>query len=115
MRYRKLSADGDYTFGQGQSNFYIDVPDAVGQAAKTRLLLMAGEWFLDVEEGTPYGTDILGAHTQATRDDAVKNRIMKTEGFLRLAAYQSLVSGRNFSVQAVIDTIYGETPVEVVF
>lgn len=115
MRYRKQSATGDYTFGQGQQNYYINNREAVAQAIKTRLLLLQGEWFLDVESGTPYSTAILGVNTQATRDLAIKNRILKTLGVLELKSYSSQVNERNFTVQATVKTIYGPTPIEVAF
>lgn len=107
MRYRKLSPSGDYTFGQGTANYYINQPEAVGQAVMTRLRLLTTEWFLDLTSGTPYNTDILGTGTQATRDLAIKRRILQTPGVNQLVSYDSQVVDRKFSVQAVIDTIYG--------
>lgn len=115
MRYRKLTADGDYSFGSGNSNYYVDNAQAVGQAVGTRLKLLAGEWFLDNQEGTPYSTQILGNNTASTRDMAVKNRILGTPGVRKLVAYSSQVVGRVFSVQATIETIYGPSVVEVSF
>lgn len=111
MRYRALTSDGDYTFGQGNKDFLIDIPAAVAQAVQTRLLLLEGEWFLDVTDGTPYATQILGTNTQATRDLAVKRRILQTPGVKSLVSYASQVVDREFLVQAVIDTIYGQVPV----
>jgi hypothetical protein len=29
MRYRKLDADGDYSFGNGSADFYVNSPEAV--------------------------------------------------------------------------------------
>lgn len=111
MRYRKLSADGDYTFGQGTANFFIDDPEAVGQAVQTRLLLLTQEWFLDVTEGTAYSTDILGKGTQAKRDLEIKRRILGTPGVKSMLSYVSKVVDRDFVVQTQIDTIYGQTEV----
>lgn len=126
MRYRKLDANGDYSFGHGQGDFYRDQPEAVGQAALTRLKLFSGEWFLDITEGTPWGGfplnqavveqgRILGAHTQLTRDAAIKLRIIGTQGVSMLRSYASQTepNTRTFSVQAEIDTIYGRTTIGV--
>lgn len=112
MRYRELSPGYfDYTFGQGNANFLVNSPAMVGQEVRTRLLLLQGEWFLDVTEGTPYSTQILGKGTQATRDLAIKSRILKTPGVKSLISYVSDVIDRKFTVQARIDTIYGQTEV----
>lgn len=114
MRYRALSADGDYTFGNSQANFLVDSPEAVAQAVLTRLRLSRGEWFLDITEGMPWGTDVLGVDTATTRDAAVRDIILGTEGVTELVTYASQVEGRSFSVQATINTRYGETTVEEV-
>lgn len=115
MRYRALSADGDYTFGQGNQNFLIDTPDAVAQAVKTRLLLMTGEWFLDKTEGTPYATEILGTGTAPFYDQAIRQRILDTQGVTGIAKYSSRAVNRRLSVAATINTIYGQVPVQQVF
>lgn len=113
MRYRKQAEpDGDYSFGFGPANFFIDVPEAVAQAVKTRLLLIEGEWFLDVTSGTPYESQILGAHKSATYDQAIRTRIVETEGVLDLLAYSSSVVNRNLKVNATIATVYGQIELE---
>lgn len=108
MRYRKLGADGDYTFGGGLSDFYTDVPQAPGQAVGTRLRLLQGEWFLDVTAGTPYATQILGKNTQAIYDPAFRQVILDTEGVTDIEKYLSNLSpSRELTVSAKINTIYG--------
>jgi hypothetical protein len=120
MRYRKLDANRDFQTGHGSADFYYNQPEAVGQAVETRLLLFAGEWFLDTTEGTPWGGfplnplvvqqgRILGAHTALTRDVAIKTRTLGTQGLSNIANYDSQFepNGRRFSVQMTISTIYG--------
>ncbi len=115
MRYRKLTSDGDYSFGSGQLDFYRDVPEAVGQAAMTRLLLWVGEWFLDIDEGTPYMTGILGKHSQQTADTTIQDRIEGTEGFVSIEGYESILDADNRSlyVSMRLNTIYGPTVLQV--
>lgn len=112
MRYRALDADGDYSFGQGPGEFLVDSPEAVGQAAKTRLALWTGEWFLDLLEGTPYATQILGENTKGTYDQAIQERIIETPGVTRITEYASTLQGRALSVAATIMTQYGETTIQ---
>lgn len=115
MRYRRLDANGDMTFGNGSLNFLIDSPEAVAQAVMTRLELLTGEWFLDVTEGTPYGTLILGNNSEATADQALRARILGTQGVTGIPAggFSSSLVGRKLSVAVTIDTLYGQaSPVE---
>jgi hypothetical protein len=105
MRYRKMSADGDYLFGQG-SGFLVNSPETVAQAVRTRLKLYAREWFLDKREGLDLD-QVTGRGTQGTRDQQIQQRILRTSGVRRLLAYSSSIEGRAFLVSATIETIYG--------
>lgn len=115
MRYRKLTASGDYTFGHGQEDFYRDVPEAVGQAARTRLLLWLGEWFLNIDEGTPYMQGILGKYSVDVANTTIQDRVLGTQGLTDITNFVSEIDPdmRNLTVQFDIDTIYGPTAVEV--
>ncbi|VXB25454.1 conserved hypothetical protein [Burkholderia sp. 8Y] len=117
MRYRALDANGDYSWGQGSANFLVDSPEAVAQLVLTRLKLSTGEWFLDTTEGTPYATEILGAGTASTRDLAIQERILETDGVTGIADYASVVNPttRAFTVAATIDTTYGQTTITAEF
>lgn len=114
MRYRKLDADGDYVFGGQQTDFYTDVPEAVGQAVLTRLRLFRGEWFLDTTEGTPLD-QIIGKYTAGTFDAAIRQRILATQGVTALTAYSSDLNAdtRALRVVATITTQYGGDPVQI--
>lgn len=107
MKYRALDASGDYQFGR-PGIFLIDSPATVAQAVDTRLRLWAGDWFLNLQEGTPYEGQILGYGTQGTRDQVLKARILETQGVVELLAYQSTIEGRRMVVQATVRTRYGQ-------
>lgn len=113
MRYRQL-LNGDDTFGQGSRNFLVNSPAAVAQAIATRLKLEVGEWYLDVTAGTPYRTQVLGYGSAASRDIAIRDRILGTEGVVEITSYSSTVdASRKFSVRADVLTVYGTLVVEV--
>ena len=114
MRYRKLTSSGDYSFGRGTSDWYVNQPEAVAQAVQTRLRLETGEWFLDTTEGTPWRTKVLGKRTSDTRDIVIRARILGTSGVTAITAYNSDLNRttRGFTVAATISTAYGETTVE---
>jgi hypothetical protein len=115
VRYRALSDDGDYVFGRGPGEFYVDSPEAVAQAIRTRLGLSAGEWFLDADEGTPWFGGVLGEHTQAIYDQVIKDRILGTQDVISIDRYASqLDEQRRLAVAAVVSTSFGRVGLEVV-
>lgn len=116
MRYRTLSPTGDYVFGEGSTEFLINSPEAVAQAVKTRLGLATGEWFLDLNEGTPYATQILGEGTLMLYDQAIQDRILGTQGVLSLDQYASVLDQetRALTVSCLISTIYGQIQIRQV-
>lgn len=111
MRYRALSESQDYTFGSGQGNFLRDVPDAVAQAVVTRLRLLSGEWFLDVEDGTAYQAGVLGKQTLETASAVIRERILGTQGLVEILEFDISENRdtRTLTMSAKIDTIYGPT------
>lgn len=115
MRYRKLDANDDYSFGSGQLDFYRDVPEAVGQAVKTGLLLWLGEWFLDTSKGTPYMQGVLGKYPKTTADITIQDQTLGITGVTGIASYESVLNtdSRGLDVSLTVDTIYGPTPVQV--
>jgi hypothetical protein len=134
MRYRALDQNGDMTFGNGQNNFLIDSPAAIAQAVKTSLLLFMGEWYLNVNDGTPYFESILGYHSQAEADQAIQSQILGVQvivsstnipsgatagqiipGVTSIINYVSSIDpiSRAYSSSCTINTIYGPTPLEI--
>ncbi len=110
---RQLDPSGDMQWGRGRRNFVTDVPEVVAQRAGTRMRLWTADWFLNLGEGTPYRTAVLGKRTEATRDPALRARILGTLGCTGLTAYASQIDrgARGYSVQATASTIFGVTPI----
>ena len=121
MRIRRQTESGDLTFGHGQNDFYIDQPEAVGQLITTRLKMTLGEYFLDTSDGTPYMAEVLGNNTLTTRDLAIQDRILGTQGVSTngITAYSASEDPqtRALTQTATADTIYsaddGSTTVTV--
>lgn len=114
MIYRKLTSPaGDYTFGKGSSNFFKNTPETVAQAIKTRLGLSTGEWFLDINEGTPYNSQIMGAGAVSKYDAAIQGVVLGTQGVLSITDYASNVdpATRKATVSCTVNTLYGATSI----
>lgn len=109
MRYRKLDASYDMTFGKGLGSFWNNVPDAPAQAVLTRLNLYLGEWFLDMTDGTPWRTQVLGNYTGSTRDVVLRARALGSQGVTAILSFSSTLdrNTRAYAVNMQIDTMYG--------
>jgi hypothetical protein len=109
---RALDPTGEPLQGNGQGNFISDLP-AVAQIIRTRLLLLAGEWWENLNAGTPLFQSILGG--SGSDRDAAAAALIFTQSILG-APYELSVanvsSGFNkstrifqFSAQAI--TLFG--------
>jgi hypothetical protein len=116
MRYRKWTSTGDAQFGHGQADYWQDDARGVAQAVVSRLRLLAGEWFLDLAEGTPYVGGVFGKHTRESYDPVIRARILETQGVTGIVSYASSFDGntRKLSVAAEITTEYGPATVQEV-
>lgn len=116
MRVRKLTPSGDYSFGAGQLNFYINTPQAVGQVVQTALKLWLGEFFLNINAGMPYIEGVLGYHSQAEADATIIAYIEQQQGVVSVVSFESERNEdtRAYSVvQCTINTLYGQTQVQM--
>lgn len=111
MIYRRLDANGDYTFGQNRQAF-LSKEEGVAQAIYTRLKLLLAEWWEDTTDGLPLFQAILGARTNSgTRaiDLILQKRIRGTTGVTDIFDFSSTFSSetRTYSFQCQVDTVYG--------
>jgi hypothetical protein len=115
MRYRRETATGDYVFGQGEADFFVDEPAAVAQAVKTRLRLFQGEYFVDTTIGMPWQTRVLGYNRSDTYDAAIRQTISQTQGFGSFINYSSDLNKitRLLTVGGKITTVYSGHPTEL--
>ncbi len=113
MRYRELDENGDYTFGKGAANFFVDSPAVVRQSVETRLRLLQNEWYLDTSDGTPWLQEVLDKGHSQTYDLVIQTRILRTRGVRGISQYQSSLNTttRRLLIAALIDTIYSNEPV----
>lgn len=111
MRVRRADENGDMMFGGNQAAFHRDTPDAVAQIVESRLQLWEGQWYLDLNEGTPYETQVLGKRTETLRDPALRARILDTPGVTEIMRYDSVLNRdtRGFTVAATISTAFSRT------
>ena len=118
MKYRRLDKNGDMVFGQGAQDFLVDSRETVAQACMTRLKLLYGEWWEDIQSGFPLWQTILGSRvtesTLASINQLYATRILGTEGVTSIESYEASFNSqsRQYSFTAIINTRYGETTIE---
>lgn len=116
MRYRKLSATGDYMFGNSQADFLVNSPEAVAQAIETTLRLFLGEWYLNVNDGTPWLEGVFGYNSKDEADETLQAAVLGVQGVQNLTNWTSSVDPQTrkyTSISAVVDTIYGQTQLQL--
>jgi hypothetical protein len=134
MRVRQLSPTGDMVFGSSGANFIVDTPAGVAQIVMTSLKLFLGEWYLNVNAGTPYFESIIGYHSQESADIALQTEILSVEVIISstnvptgtvpgqsvpavtgITNWQSSIdpATRAYSASCTINTIYGPTLLQI--
>jgi hypothetical protein len=112
ITYRQLDANGDPIWGGGQSNFIADL-NAVAQAITTRLKLLRGEWWEDLNTGTPLFQSMLGVGGSGKQPDVVAlvivQRILATPYVLSVdnVATDYDADARAFSFGCTVKTRFG--------
>jgi len=109
MMTRRLDANWDMTFGHGLANYYRDSNEGIGQNIKSRLLLILGEWFLDVNDGTPWWS-IVGVKPvdNVAAEAWIRQRVMGTEGVVEITKFTLGINPANRQgiVSITVRTIY---------
>lgn len=113
MKYRALDSELDYTLGKNAQNFVSGV-EAVAQAIYTRLYLLQGEWWEDLEDGLPLLQRILGyRNTRQAADILIRKRILETTGVTELYNFSSSFNedARVYTFSCSVVTIYGQVAI----
>ncbi len=113
MTVRKLEQDGDIATSGTQ---FISGQSEIAQTVATRLKLFTGEYFRNINDGTPWFTDVLGkGHNEVTRDSVIKRRITQTEGVISLFEFSAELDPikRTYSITAGVVTSDGNEIIKI--
>lgn len=102
----------DIYLDDSQNLAVVRTARAVGQHARQRLKAFRGEWFLDIDAGVTWLTDIMGRrYDPALAEAVVKATLMDTDGVTSIEGFSvSFVQEmRNLDIgDIVVVTIYNE-------
>lgn len=102
---------------KGNGAAFVTGADQAAQGVTTRLKLFKGEWFLDLQAGTPWFQEILVDNPDVRRIESVlKARILGHQDVEEMLSFALEFdrATRDLTVQFEANTIYGPTgPLEV--
>lgn len=113
MKYRRLTADGDYSFGSNELD-YIDGNLAIAQAIKTKILLFYQEWWEDLGLGIPMFQSFLGQMNPEVLSNSlpmvVEERILEVQGVTSVEDVQVKLDkiARSIELLIIVRTTTGE-------
>lgn len=113
MTVRRLDANGDIVTSGTQ---FTNEANEIAQTISTRLRLFLGEYFRNINEGTPWFQSILNKRgTLSSKDAIIKQRITQTDGVIGLLKYSTDydIDSRTYSIIAVVNTRFGEIPINI--
>lgn len=117
MIFRNLTADGDFTFGQGRQN-YLRNDQAVALNIKTRLLSFLNDCFWAMDFGIDWW-NLLGVKSPKAQANIVlqcRQMIAESFGVVRINSVEAYMdrATRRLTVKYDIDTIYTRNLVGVI-
>lgn len=72
----------------------ISGPEQVAQAVGIHLRTFLGEWFLDLDHGVPYLTDVLGKRRPEMVEAVLRSHILSVDGVLSINAFSLRIDPR---------------------
>lgn len=112
MTVRRLNQETGDIVTRGQ--VFINGREEIAQTIQTRLRLFLGEYFRDINDGTPWFQRILGKFENLNAVEAIlRNRIARTDGVIRLLSFNLDydLSSRSITVSSFVLTRFGEQEV----
>lgn len=113
MIIRNSTADGDFIFGKGLSDYLRD-QSAILHNIRTRLLSWRGDCFFAVAEGVDYN-NFLDVGTKDFLDSDIKRVVLQSEGVVIINQYESELNRttRGFTARITVTTIYGTAAITI--
>lgn len=113
IKYRKLSPDGDYVFGFGNTDFLEDI-EAVRQAIETKLKMFRNEFWEDLDDGLPFFQQMAGSYDKDVIDMVIRSRILETPYVIGVKSFESKITPtRKYIASVSADTAFGTVSVGV--
>lgn len=101
MIIRKITAENDWTFGHGLSNYATDEA-AINENIQTRLLSWLNDCFFALQEGVDWRSRLDARQEQPLLDE-LKANILQSFGVVGINSVQSIFDSTTRSIRIVYD------------
>lgn len=106
MAVRRLSEDGDWTFGQGKANYLIAAQEVL-QNVVTRIKSFKNDWYLDTEQCIDWLNILGNRNNKKIIEDEVERVTASTPGVRSIKEIRLVSSvDRKATIYLSFDTIY---------
>lgn len=114
MRVRRITAGGDWTFGQGLAN-YADKSEAIRQNVVTRIKSFKRDWFLDDSANIAWFDILSSKSNKQTIIREIERVTLATEGVQSITKLDvSGITNREAVVELSFTTIFDDNFTETV-
>lgn len=113
MIIRNLDQNGDWSFGQGLSN-YIAANPAIGLNIKTRLLSWVGDCFFDTLAGVDWTNRLSLKNQKRILDAELRRIILQSYGVTGIVSFSSSLTDRSFTASYEVNTIFSQSYVDTI-
>ncbi len=108
MIFRNLDENGDWTFGQGKSN-YVSGDQAIGLNIKTRVLCWLNDCFFDQKAGIDWKNRLGSKNQRALLESDIRRIILQSYGVTGILSFSTTLVNRKFTATYEIQTINSQS------
>ena len=111
--YCQINDTGDIATSGEQ---FVDSAEEIAQTVRTRLKLFLGEYFRNINDGTPWFQNILGkGQSLDVKDATIKRRVLQTPGVISIFDFNTDfdLQLRTYSVSMGIVTEFGNALITI--
>lgn len=108
MIFRNLDLNGDWSFGQGKSN-YIATNPAIGLNIRTRILSWLNDCFFDLNAGIDWANRLGSKNQKALLENDLRRIILQSFGVTGILTFTSELNGRRFTANYSVQTIFSKS------
>lgn len=106
MKIRALDGNGDWTFGKGRNNYFLD-KDALSQLVVCRIKEIVNDCFWNTTAGVDW-FNLLGSKNPTALLLAINAVILSTPGIIAIENTEFIeIVDREFTIRYKLQTVYG--------